>query len=154
MQEELIRLHQVESVLRRRLMEFRTEAYGLALRVGYGHIAEAGETLAAALNETVLASDRVQRELVTLAARRATIRGHDHDAAERGARLQLGHMRAAWLHTLRARLRRQAAETHREAQRARNRADEPRAIPLFAMKNRFEFLADAFGTIIEVDGAA
>jgi hypothetical protein len=119
-----------------RLPELQADAFGLAFRFAHEGNGAAGAQLVLALKECLLACDALVGD--TIAARRRL--GRD-DIAPRQE-----HVR--WLGSLRATLKQEAADAHREAEVARRANDTHAAARLFAIKNRFELVAAALGDLV------
>lgn len=132
-----LRLLDAESASRMRLPELQADAYGLALRLAWEGSGAAGAELVLALKECLLACEAVVGDVIAAGRR---LRGWD-DVATR-------QRHVTWLRSVRATLMEQAAHVHREAEWNRHANNTRAAGRLFAIKNRFEFVATALGDLI------
>ena len=133
---ERLRIQEAAVASKMRLPELQMDAFGLAFRFSREGSGAAGVELVLALKECLLACEAVVGDVV--AARRRL--GWD-DVTTRQE-----HVR--WLGSLRTRLKQEAADAHRQAEIARRANNTHAAGRLFAIKNRFEFVAAALGDLV------
>ncbi len=135
---ERLRIQDAEVASRKRLPELQADAFGLAFRFARDGSGAAGAELVLALKECLQACEAVVGDVIS--ARRRLGPGWD-DAAPREAHV-------TWLCSLRTRLTEEAADAHREAEVARLANNTRAAGRLFAIKNRFEFVAAALSDLV------
>jgi hypothetical protein len=134
---ERLRLLDAESASRKRLAYLHGDAFDLAFRFAREGSGAAGAELVLALKECLQACEAVVADVIASHRQR---RGWD-DVATRQEHV-------AWLRSLRSTLIERAADVHREAEWARLASDTRAAGQLFAVKNRFEFVAAALGDLV------